>query len=84
MKRFFFFRLLPRLCVCMDIKNNSYCAYLCGSVYVCMYMYVCAYIIIIIIITFIGRLIRAFLSAQVVCLTEYHLFTHVYIHTIIQ
>ena len=35
-------------------------------------------IIIIIIITFIGRLIRAFLSAQVVCLTEYHLFTHVY------
>ena len=37
-----------------------------------------AQLIIIIIITFIGRLIRAFLSAQVVCLTEYHLFTHVY------
>ena len=35
-------------------------------------------LIIIIIITFIGRLIRAFLSAQVVCLTEYDLFTHVY------
>ena len=35
-------------------------------------------IIIIMIITFIGRLIRAFLSAQVVCLTQYNLFTHVY------